>query len=97
MLRASGAALVSVLALHAGARSVNPATNGAHRIASYGESEGDARADERDGNKSFFIGADEVPLVEKVPQRECECVYVCVCANAFVYKRVQHKNGSYGG
>ena len=31
--------------------------------------------------------ADEVPVEEKVLERERE--YVCVCANTFVYKRVK--------
>jgi len=49
---------------------VNPATNGAHRIAR-GESQEDGRANERDGNRSFFIVSDEVPVGEKAPGREC--------------------------
>lgn len=64
-----------VVACTSSSRPVNPATNGAHRIAR-GESQEDGRANERDGNRSFFIVSDEVPVREKTAERERkrECI-----------------------
>jgi len=70
VLRASSARLRRRSARRRSARESCNKRSSSHRVVR-GESEGDGRADERDGNKSFFIAVDEVAVGEKA-ERETE-------------------------
>lgn len=96
---------------------MNPATNGAHRIASYAvkaretvgrTSETETRVSlsrpmkcrsekkHHGGRKGGRERKRENAHVVCVCVCVCLCMCVYVCANAFVYERVERKNGSYG-